>query len=416
MIVICTNCKKKYTVDEKRLNKNSVQFKCRACDTVFTLETSDNGVAKAGYSQNIPVAVEKKEKERIGFGLFPKTLLLMFLISLIPVGLFFMATYRETGDRVKKDTELLMQQATSGLMDHIDEWVDKNKRVLQTASRLNSIKYPDPFEQANTLRTIQEQYPWMYLVFTLDQNGLNTARSDGKALKDYSDRAYYKDIKNGKAFSWQTLIGKTSKKPALVLAVPIMNGGEMAGVIAAAMTTETISQSVAKWTKGETGFAFLVDEKNKVIAHQIREYVIEEKSLSGHPVFSLSTGKQSGFGEFLAQTGEHNIASFKKNALGWNMVVQQEKSEAYKTLLKFQRYILLVFSITIVIVTITAWFSATAISRPILEMTDAASRMSLGDLDVQINIKSKDEIGMLARSLVRMQTSLTYAIKRLKQT
>ncbi len=308
-----------------------------------------------------------------------------------------------------------MQQATSGLLDHIDEWVDKNSRLLQTASRLSSITSLDRAEQTTTLKTIHDQYPWMYLVFTLDKNGINTARNDGKPLKDYSDRAYYQDIKNGKPFSWQTLIGKTSKKPALVLAVPIMNGEEMVGVLAAAMTTEVISQSVAKWTKGRTGFAFLVDEKNKVIAHQIKAYVLEEKNISDQPVFSLSAEKESGFGEFMDSVGSPQIASFKKNDLGWNIVVQQEKREAYATLRNFQRYILLVFSLTIVMVTVIAWFSAKAVSRPILEMTDAATRMSLGDLDVEINIKSTDEIGMLARAIVRMQTSLAYAMKRLKK-
>lgn len=416
MIVTCTNCKKKYTVDEKKFRKDTVQIKCRACNTIFTAEKPAESYESVEYKEDISIATEKEDTDRIKFGLFPRTMLLMLFISLVPVGLFFMATYKDTGDRVKKDTQILMQQATSGLLDHIDEWVDKNKRLLQTASRLDSITSLDTAEQTTVLKTIHEQYPWMYLVFTLDLNGMNTARNDGEELKDYSDRTYFKDIRDGKAFSWQTLIGKTSKKPALVMAVPIMNQGELVGVFAAAMTTETISESVAKWTKGKTGFAFLVDEKNKVIAHQVKAYVIEEKSLSDHPIFSLSTGKASGFGEFMDNAGKHHIASFKKNELGWNIVVQQEKNEAYDALLKFQRYILLVFSFTIVIVTIIAWFSAKAISRPILEMTDAAIRMSLGDLDVQINIESKDEIGMLAKSIVRMQTSLAYAMKRLKKT
>jgi methyl-accepting chemotaxis protein len=416
MIVTCTNCEKKYTVDEKSFKKNTVQFKCRVCNTVFTVEKPVLSYESVEYSEDISVSMEKEGEDRIKFGLYHKSVLLMLLISLVPVGLFFVATYIETGNRVKTDTKILMQQATAGLLNHIDEWVDKNKRMLETASKLAPITSLDTDEQTTTLRTIQEQYPWMYLVFTLDKNGMNTARNDGKALKDYSDRRYFRDIKNGKAFSWQTLIGKTSKKPALVMAVPIMKGGEMVGVLAAAMTTEVISQSVARWTKGKTGFAFLVDEKNKVIAHQVKAYVLEEKTLSDHPVFSLSIGKEFGFGEFVDTAGEHNLASFKKNAMGWNIVVQQGKSEAHETLKKFQRYILLVFFFTIGIVTIIAWFSARAISRPILEMSDAATRMSLGDFDVQININSKDEIGLLAKSIVRMQTSLAYAMKRLDKT
>jgi len=42
--------------------------------------------------------------------------------------------------------------------------------------------------------------------------------------------------------------------------------------------------------------------------------------------------------------------------------------------------------------------------------------MSLGDLDVQININSRNEIGLLAKSIIRMQTSLTNAMKRLEKT
>lgn len=416
MIVTCTNCEKKYTVDEKKFKQKTVQFKCRACNTVFTVEKPVLSYESVEYSEDISVSMEKEGEGRIKFGLYHKSILLMLFVSLVPLGLFFVATYIETGNRVKTNTQILMQQATAGLLDHIDEWVDKNKRMLETVSKLASVTSLDTAEQTIVLKTIHEQYPWMYLVFILDKNGMNTARNDGKALKDYSDRKYFKDIKNGKVFSWQTLIGKTSKKPALVMAVPIMSGGKMVGVLAAAMTTEVISQSVARWTKGKTGFAFLVDEKNKVIAHQVKAYVLEEKTLSDHPVFSLSIGKESGFKEFVDTSGEHNIASFKKNAMGWNIVVQQGKNEAYETLKKFQRYILLVFFFTIGIVTIIAWFSARAISRPILEMADAANRMSLGDFDVQINIKSRDEIGMLAKSIIRMQTSLAYAMKRLKKT
>ena len=392
-----------------------MQFRCKACDTVFTVEKPMVSHERVEYAKDISLTTEDKGRYRIRFGLYPKTILLMLFISLVPVGLFFIVTYNETNDRVIKETQTLMQQSTSGLLTHIDEWVDKNKRLLQMVSRLDSIKSMDSMEQTTVLETIHEQYPWMYLVFTLDKYGMNRARNDRKVLKDYSDRAYYRDMKNGHVFSWQTLIGKTSKKPALVLAVPIMDEGEMVGVLAAAMTTEAISQSVAKWTKGKTGFAFLVDEKNKVIAHQVKKYVLEEKSLSGHPVFSLSTGKLSGFGEFLDETGEQTLAAFKKNKLGWNIIVQQGKNEAYATLRKFQRYIFIVFFLTIVIVGIIAWFSARSISKPILEMADAANRMSFGELDVRIHINSKDEIGMLARSIGRMQTSLTYAMKRLKK-
>jgi HAMP domain-containing protein len=44
-----------------------------------------------------------------------------------------------------------------------------------------------------------------------------------------------------------------------------------------------------------------------------------------------------------------------------------------------------------------------------------AERMSLGDLNMQINIPSKDEIGLLAQAIKRMQTSLRLAMERLRR-
>ena len=50
-----------------------------------------------------------------------------------------------------------------------------------------------------------------------------------------------------------------------------------------------------------------------------------------------------------------------------------------------------------------------------MTLTDVAERMSLGDLNMQINIPSKDEIGLLAQAIKRMQTSLRLAMERLRR-
>ena len=57
---------------------------------------------------------------------------------------------------------------------------------------------------------------------------------------------------------------------------------------------------------------------------------------------------------------------------------------------------------------------ATSITRPIERLAYVADQMSLGQLDVEIDIESKNEIGQLAESLRRMQASLKGAIERLR--
>lgn len=58
---------------------------------------------------------------------------------------------------------------------------------------------------------------------------------------------------------------------------------------------------------------------------------------------------------------------------------------------------------------------ARTISTPIKSLTDAAHRISLGELDLPINISKGGEIGELATSLERMRFSIKSAIDRLRR-
>jgi len=68
----------------------------------------------------------------------------------------------------------------------------------------------------------------------------------------------------------------------------------------------------------------------------------------------------------------------------------------------------------IVVILVTSIYSRTVV-KPIIYLTHVADRISLGDLDTEIEIHSSDEVGMLAESLVRMQGSLKAAIGRLRK-
>lgn len=78
---------------------------------------------------------------------------------------------------------------------------------------------------------------------------------------------------------------------------------------------------------------------------------------------------------------------------------------------------------TIVIVTLVALllaiggavYASQRLTRPIVELTEAANRISLGELDVPIAVQSGDEIGTLGESLDRMRISLKQAIERLRK-
>jgi HAMP domain-containing protein len=54
------------------------------------------------------------------------------------------------------------------------------------------------------------------------------------------------------------------------------------------------------------------------------------------------------------------------------------------------------------------------VTRPIVQLTQVAERISLGELDAKIEVTSQDEIGEFADAFSRMQASLQVAMERLR--
>ena len=448
MDITCDACEKKYRVDETKMKGDSAKVRCKACNHIMvitkpapappdeTFRFDEAAEPELTQAQKIPrrfiepSASPHEETEdlsnepppfyggqRVRFGLFGKIITVMLIVSLLPFAIFWGITLRETNERIRADTEALMAQTARGLGNQVDGWIDSNVSILRTAAKLPEIISMMEAQQKPILETIQKQYPWMYLVFTVAVDGMNAARSDDVPLKDYSDREYYKTIMMGKNLSWQTVIGKTSQKPSLVLAVPIKSEDQTVGVMAAAMTVDDISKNIGTWKKGETGYAFLVDEKGYVVSHPDKQYVANRKNLDSHPL--IANYRKKGWTtittRFSTANGHPALGHVRSNNYGWALALQQEDSEVFSALNRVQKFALTLLGCTILLVSVIAWFSARAIVTPVMKLTDAAERMSLGELNVKIDIKSRDEIGLLAQAIGRMQTSLRLAMSRLRR-
>jgi len=343
-----------------------------------------------------------------------KTIVAMLVVGLLPLSLFAGVMLKQEGDAIRSGAELSVQRSAERITAQVDDWFDKNVRVLQAAATLPAVVSMQPEEQVEVLTAIQKAYPWMYLVFTMGPAGQNVARSDGKPLTDYSDRQYFKDAANGKELSWETVIGKTSKKAALIVALPIKAGGRIVGVLAAAMTVEDISRIAANWRTGRTGFAFVVDEKAKAVAHPREEFVGTPTYLNAHPL--ISAFQSSGRAQLVSftETDGNDVTGYVQgNKLGWAVAVQQNDEEVFEPLRRTLTLGLTFLAIAAALVAVISWFFSRMLIRPIVEMTRAADRMSLGELTEPIRSSRGDEIGLLAQSLERLRKSMKAAFDRL---
>jgi HAMP domain-containing protein len=92
----------------------------------------------------------------------------------------------------------------------------------------------------------------------------------------------------------------------------------------------------------------------------------------------------------------------------------QNKANAMTT--RATRSVMIILAATALLIAILVVIYSYRLSGRLRYLSDAADRISIGDIDVEImGSKSRDEIGELTQALGRMQTSIRLAIRRLRE-
>jgi HAMP domain-containing protein len=92
--------------------------------------------------------------------------------------------------------------------------------------------------------------------------------------------------------------------------------------------------------------------------------------------------------------------------------IERSYLEEYKDKIKI---FYLVILCVILVLLVRIYFYARSVIQPIRYLSEVADKISMGELDTPIEIKQKGEVGALAESIERMQTSVKAAIERLQK-
>jgi len=95
--------------------------------------------------------------------------------------------------------------------------------------------------------------------------------------------------------------------------------------------------------------------------------------------------------------------------------VKKIVKKADKTTQITKNTILTTLGASLILMAIIVFFYAHRITGRIKKLTDLAERISVGEMDAEINIESNDELGTLGEAISRMQDSIRMSIDRLRR-
>jgi GAF domain-containing protein/HAMP domain-containing protein len=366
--------------------------------------------AFASFSQSV-------SGRRLQRGRLQNRLTALVLVISIPLLVFTSAyLFSQTSAQLRLDAVGRLKQASGSIASTVETWLDLNVKALGQMNTLPGIVSMNPNYQKPILESFDNAYTHMYLVSTTDPTGVNVARSDENDITDYSDRHWYQKAIQGEEVVFQTLIGRTSGEPAMVVSRPIFsNDKEILGVGMFASDLNEFSIEIANVKIGETVRAFIVDPQNQVVAHTNNEYANQVVDFSMHPAVSAMRNLEAENIRYNDQNGTSWIAYFQEVEYGWGVVVEQDESELLATLRNLQIGTWVAIFIGSLLLTVFTALAIRQAIQPIDSLTETATAITNGDLSRVAPVESYDEIGLLAQTFNRMTEQLLELIGNLEQ-
>ncbi|MCB0165856.1 MAG: GAF domain-containing protein [Anaerolineae bacterium] len=340
---------------------------------------------------------------------------LVLLVVIIPVLVAIFVTSYTVSQELRQEAERELQQRAEGLADNVLSWDETLTLALRNLSRQPDIVSMEADRQKPVLSQMASVYSNLYLVHTVDRTGFNVARSDDTELQDYSDRVWFREAMVGNEFARQTLIGRTSNEPAICVGTPIRDEQtHTVGVASACTDLDILTKQVGVTRLGNTGFAFLLNESDQVLAHPNGEYARELKNLNDHPVVKQARSGQTGSGSFVDDNNIGWLFYARPLDNGWMVIVQQEEVEVLAQVRAFQLSALALTMVLILAIAGLTWWVVGNFVNPIVRLTDAAKSLRSGHLNQIAMPQRRDEIGILTDAFNDMVQQLNQLINNLE--
>jgi diguanylate cyclase (GGDEF)-like protein len=247
------------------------------------------------------------------------------------------------------------------------------------------------------LGSVREKIVDYQELMLLDLQGASVATSSDKVTtvklpEKWLERAQANKYNVGSAYWDETL-----QAAVIVIVQPIRTANErLLGVLVAKLNFRTISKILMKYAQGEIGELYLITKDGFLLvsSQSISAKFLETKLLNNttQKLFSQE-------GEPNAYLGYHNqpvVGALKRiSELGWGVVAEKERAKAYAQIVGLRNLTLALVVGLLFVIGLAAYLLSLSLVRPLNRLTSGAGKVAGGDLEVDVPVSSRSEVGYL---------------------
>ncbi|MCK5877803.1 MAG: HAMP domain-containing protein, partial [Candidatus Marithrix sp.] len=217
-------------------------------------------------------------------------------------------------------------------------------------------------------------------------------------------------------------------EPAAFIAQPLMVNGKVEMIVAAQLNDIAMNKIVQqKDGLGISGEAYLVgsDKLMRSNSYHDEEHFSMKASFSNPKINRIESEAVNA--ALAGKTGITVIPEYHdadtlvltaytpiivSDKITWALLTEIDKDEAFAAIDKLEWLLIITAFIVLTVIMLIAWLVTRNIKRPLAHLIEVSNSISAGNLDAEIKITSKDEIGQLLKAFADMQTQLREHLER----
>ncbi|MGN1176576.1 MAG: methyl-accepting chemotaxis protein [Roseburia sp.] len=303
----------------------------------------------------------------------------------------------------------LLNSSIENQSNEIEAWLNENLAAFQLAKQtIEGIK-PDSEQlqlMLNEYCGYNDNYPdGLYIA---DENGnLITAADSGKKENNPTESVWYQSgatrINMGFTDAYTNDNGE-----AVISASGILNDdSDTTKVISVDLSLERISIMVNSYIEMDQAQAFLVNPKdNSILAHRDSS-LISTKLTDSNSAFMKDVAERISAGDYSTIEIDQNMTAFSEiSGTDWILVSYIPTSLIYQNVNTVRTLMIIIGLISVVLLAILIDRVIHVTVKPVNKLTGIITAMTDGDFTVDVNVKSNDEIGLMANGVEKFITAM----------
>lgn len=325
---------------------------------------------------------------------------------------------------LRNETNKLQKERSRVAAETIDSYLDDLQRKLSYLARVQGLTDLPQAEKQTFLEALTRHNAAYEMVAIIDREGNPVAMISPYGETKLSSLAntplFLRAFKKHDDYVDYVSLDSAINQLVTTFAVPIRNQkDEVDGVLLAKVNLKFLNFVVSQTDVGKSGYAYVVDERNRLIA----------KRGSSRDAFKLEDVSNLPFIKDRSMLQARSLTVYKGlngvevlgaiapvRSVSWSVVVELPTSEAYLPIYNMIWTMIISLAVIIIVVVILGFLFSESIVSPFQRLTLAASQISKGDLNIQVDIKAKNELGILSSAFNSMVNQLRDSFEALAKT